>query len=1046
MDIIRGSLKNPVSRFMVAIGIILLGIIAFSSLAIDLFPEITYPIASVVTEYSGASPQDVEMTITRPIEKRLSRIQNVRHVSSRSREGVSIVTVEFYWGTNLDVASFDIQQSVSQIQDLFPDEARLPVIIKFDPSQISVIVLSITGPMDEFRLRELAEDFVAPRLESLKGVASANVFGGLTREIQVELERSKLERMNLSLDRVAQAVRAAHMDKPGGSLRTEKQEFSIRTLGRTPEVSDLEEIVVHRQNGVSIRLKDIGRIKDGYEDTQTEVNVNRVRGIVIGVQKQIGGNTVSVVDHTLKALTQIRKELPPGVSIEVVSDQSTFIRKSIKNLQKEAMMGALLAVAIILLFLRNVTSTLIIAHAIPVSIIATFVLLHFGKFTLNIMTLGGLALGVGRLVDDAIVVLENINRHMESGEPPEEASYQGTTEVSKPVIAASLTSIIVFLPLAFVTGIAPILFIQLAYTVAFSLLASLFVSLTLVPILTNKFLRPTRLTAKPSRVQRILQKAYPLFVWMDQRYHHTLDFALSHRKLVVTGVVAVFLGTLLLIPLMGTELFPPSDEGQVRMSIRLPVGSSLEETKRVMDQVEEIVFDEVPELKSLWARAGSGRGRSVIFGGRFAGPHTGMASLMLVDQSERKRSAETIARRLRERVNHIPGSKITVFPGGIISRVITFGADEPIDVEILGYDLATGSRLAREVEGILREVGGVTDIQISREEGLPEYQVQLRQDRLAALGLTTSRVGEIVRGAIEGMEAAIYVDPMTGREHYVRVRLREEDRRRPEDLARLPLPALDGKVVPLENVAEVVRTTSPVQLERKYQQRIVHVTANTSGRDLGSIASEIEKKISRMDVPEGFSVLLKGARLEQKEAFQTLLFSVGLAIFLVYMVLASQFASLLHPFLVMFSVPLGLIGVLWALFVTGNTLNMVSFIGIIMMVGIVVNNAIILVDFINRLRNVEGVPLREAIIRGGRVRLRPILMTSFTTILGLMPMALGLGEGAEAYTSLAIAVIGGLIVSMFLTLVFIPTIYFIVEERRSRKKGIQGSRVQGVEV
>lgn len=1046
MDIIRGSLKNPVSRFMVAIGIILLGIIAFSSLAIDLFPEITYPIASVVTEYSGASPQDVEMTITRPIEKRLSRIQNVRHVSSRSREGVSIVTVEFYWGTNLDVASFDIQQSVSQIQDLFPDEARLPVIIKFDPSQISVIVLSITGPMDEFRLRELAEDFVAPRLESLKGVASANVFGGLTREIQVELERSKLERMNLSLDRVAQAVRAAHMDKPGGSLRTEKQEFSIRTLGRTPEVRDLEEIVVHRQNGVSIRLKDIGRIKDGYEDTQTEVNVNRVRGIVIGVQKQIGGNTVSVVDHTLKALTQIRKELPPGVSIEVVSDQSTFIRKSIKNLQKEAMMGALLAVAIILLFLRNVTSTLIIAHAIPVSIIATFVLLHFGKFTLNIMTLGGLALGVGRLVDDAIVVLENINRHMESGEPPEEASYQGTTEVSKPVIAASLTSIIVFLPLAFVTGIAPILFIQLAYTVAFSLLASLFVSLTLVPILTNKFLRPTRLTAKPSRVQRILQKAYPLFVWMDQRYHHTLDFALSHRKLVVTGVVAVFLGTLLLIPLMGTELFPPSDEGQVRMSIRLPVGSSLEETKRVMDQVEEVVFDEVPELKSFWARAGSGRGRSVIFGGRFAGPHTGMASLMLVDQSERKRSAETIARRLRERVNHIPGSKITVFPGGIISRVITFGADEPIDVEILGYDLATGSRLAREVDGILREVGGVTDIQISREEGLPEYQVQLRQDRLAALGLTTSRVGEIVRGAIEGMEAAIYVDPMTGREHYVRVRLREEDRRRPEDLARLPLPALDGKVVPLENVAEVVRTTSPVQLERKYQQRIVHVTANTSGRDLGSIASEIEKKISRMDVPEGFSVLLKGARLEQKEAFQTLLFSVGLAIFLVYMVLASQFASLLHPFLVMFSVPLGLIGVLWALFVTGNTLNMVSFIGIIMMVGIVVNNAILLVDFINRLRNVEGVPLREAIIRGGRVRLRPILMTSFTTILGLMPMALGLGEGAEAYTSLAIAVIGGLIVSMFLTLVFIPTIYFIVEERRSRKKGIQGSRVQGVEV
>lgn len=1046
MDIIRGSLKNPVSRFMAATGIILLGIIAFSELAIDLFPEITYPIASVVTEYPGASPQDIEMTITRPIEKRLSRIQNVRHVSSRSREGVSIVTVEFYWGTNLDVASFDIQQSVSQIQDVFPTEARLPVVIKFDPSQISVIVLSITGPMDEFRLRELAEDFVAPRLESLKGVASANVFGGLTREIQVEVERSKLEKMNLSLDRVAQAVRAAHIDKPGGSLRTEKQEFSIRTLGRTPEVRDLEEIVVHRQNGVPIRLRDIGRVKDGFEDSQTEVNVNRVRGIVIGVQKQIGGNTVSVVDQTLKALTQIRRELPPGVTIEVVSDQSTFIRKSIKNLQKEAMMGAFLAVTIILLFLRNVTSTLIIAHAIPVSIIATFVLLHFGKFTLNIMTLGGLALGVGRLVDDAIVVLENINRHMEAGVPPEEASYKGATEVSKPVIAASLTSIIVFLPLFFVTGIAPILFVQLAYTVGFSLLASLFASLTLVPILTNKFLRPVRLTASPSRVQRILQKTHPLFLWMDQRYHNTLTFALSHRKLVVTGVVSAFLGTLLLIPLIGTELFPSSDEGQVRMNIRLPVGSSLEETKRVMEQVEEIIVNEVPELKSLWARTGSGRGRSVIFGGRFAGPHTGMASLMLVDQSERKRSAEMIASSLREKVRNIPGAKITVFPGGLISRVITFGADEPIDVEILGFDIPTGSRLAKEVEGILREVGGVTDIQISREEGLPEYQIRIRQDRLATLGLTTSRVGEIVRGAIEGMEAAVYVDPVTGREHFVRVRLREEDRSKPEDLARLPLPALDGRLVPLENVAEVVRTTSPVQLERKYQQRMVHVTANTSGRDLGSIASEIEAKISRMEIPEGFSIVLKGARLEQQEAFRTLLFSIGLAIFLVYMVLASQFASLLHPFLVMFSVPLGLIGVLWALFLTGNTLSMVSFMGIIMMVGIVVNNAILLVDFINRLRKVEGVPLKEAIIHGGRIRLRPILMTSFTTILGLTPMALGLGEGAEAYIGLAIAVIGGLMVSMFLTLVFIPTLYLIVEEWRERKKGFQGSRGQGVEV
>ena len=1044
MDIIRGSLKNPVARFMFAIGIILLGVIAFSNLAIDLFPDISYPIIAVTTEYPGASPEDIEITITRPIEKRVSRIQNVRYVSSRSREGVSTLNIEFYWGTNLDVASTDIQQSISQILDQFPEEAKQPVIFKFDPSQISVIVLAVTGPMDEYRLRELAEDFIAPRLESLKGVAAANVFGGQVREIQAELNRSKLEGLNLSIDKVAQAVKTGHMDLPGGSLKGQRIEYGVRTLGRSSDVKDLEEIVVEHHNGVPVRLRDIGKIKDGFEDAETEVHVNGARGIIIGVQKQIGGNTVSTVDNVLKALPQIQKEVPKGVSIQVVSDQSTFIRKSIKNLQHEAMMGALLAVAIILIFLGSGTSTLIIAHSIPISIISTFVLLHFGNFTLNIMTLGGLALGVGRLVDDAIVVLENISRHLELGESPEEASYKGASEVSKPVIAATITSIIVFLPLAFVKGIAALLFVQMAYTVAFSLLASLFDSLTLVPLLTAKFLKPRKKSAQPSWTQKIFQRTQPFFLWIDQHYQGLLHLALSHRKAVVSGVVGIFAGTLFLIPLIGTDFFPSSDEGQIRMSMRLPVASSLGETIKVVEKVEGIIFEQVSELKSLWARAGSGKGRSVVFSGRFAGSHTATASMMLVDQSDRNRSSEAITRSLREKLSQIPGTIISVYPGGVVTRVITFGADEPIDVEILGYEIAAGSRLAKEVDGILRGVRGVTDVQIGREEGLPEYQVRIRKDRVAALGLTTSRVAEVVRQAVEGDESAIYVDPKTGREHKVRVRLREEDRKRPEDLARLPLPVSSGKIIPLENVVDIKQTFSPNQLERKYQQRIVHVTANTSGRDLGSIASEIEDKISQLKIPEEFSVQLKGSRLEQREAFQTLFFALGLAILLVYMVLASQFASLLHPFLIMFSVPLGFIGVIWALYLTGNTLSVVSFIGIIMMVGIVVSNAIILVDCINRLRK-EGIELKEAVIQAGRIRLRPILMTSLTTVFGLIPMALGLGEGAEANAALAIAVIGGLTVSTFLTLVFIPTLYVIVESWRAsrRTEGVKGFRIEG---
>ncbi len=1040
MDMIRGSLKNPVARFMVAIGIILLGIIAFSNLAIDLFPDISYPIITISTEYPGASPEDIEISVTRLIEKRVSRIQNVRYVSSRSKDSYSNVMVEFYWGTNLDVASADIQQSINQIIDHLPEDANQPVIYKFDPSQIAVIVLAVTGPMDEFRLRELAEDFIAPRLESLKGVASANVWGGRIREIQVELNRAKLEGMNLSLDKVAEAVKIAHMDSPGGSLKDERREFGVRTLGRSGEIKNIEEIIVQQHNGVPTRIRDIGWVKDGFEDTQTEVNVNGARGISVGVQKQIGGNTVSVVDNVLKALPQIQRELPKGVTLQVVSDQSTFIRKSIKNLQHEAIMGALLAVAIILIFLGSGTSTLIIAHSIPISIISTFVLLHFGKFTLNIMTLGGLALGVGRLVDDAIVVLENINRHIELGESPVEASYKGANEVSKPVIAATITSIVVFTPLAFVKGVAALLFVQMAYTVAFSLLASLFDSLTLVPVLTAKFLKPRSEQRKISWTQKFFKKTQPFFLWVDQHYQGLLQLSLSHRKVVVFGILGIFVGTLFLIPLIGTEFFPASDEGQLRMTLRLPVGTPVEETKRVMDKVEGIIFQEVPELYSLWTRSGSGRGAG-IFSGRFSGPHTGSVSAMLVDQSNRDRSSEMVAATLRGKVRDIPGAIITVYPGGIVSRVMTFGSDEAIDVEIVGYDLAMGSRLGKEVAGILRGTRGVTDTQVGREEGFPEYQVRVRQDRIASLGLTTSRVAEIVRGAIEGAESSIYVDPKTGREHKVRVRLREEDRRRPEDLMRLPVPALGGKVVPLENVAEIVRVATPVQLERKYQQRIVHVTANTSGRDLGSIANEIESKISQMKIPEGFSVQLKGARLEQKEAFQMLLFALALAILLIYMVLASQFASLLHPFLIMFSVPLGFIGVIWALFITGNTLSVISFIGIIMMVGIVVSNAILIVDYTNRIRS-EGVELREAIIRAGRIRLRPILMTSLCTIFGLVPMALGLGEGAEAYASLAIAVIGGLSVSTLLTLVFVPTLYMIVEHWRTRSNRISDFRSQ----
>ena len=686
---------------MFAIGIILLGLIAFSDLAIDLFPDVSYPIITVQTKYLGASPQDIEMTITRLIEKRVSRIQNVRYVSSRSRQDVSNVTIEFYWGTNLDVASTDIQQSLNQILDHLPEESEQPVIYKFDPSQIAVLNLSVTAPMDEFRIRELAEDVIAPRLESLKGVASASVFGGRVREIQVEVDRTKLEGNSLSLDKITEAVSAGHMDLPGGSLKTAQKDYGVRTLGRTANIKDIEEIVVSNRNGVPVRLRDVAKVKDGFQDRDTIASINGVKGVTVGVQKQIGGNTVAVADTIYKALPQIQKDLPKGVKIQVISDQSTFIRKSIKNLQHEAIIGALLAVAIILIFLGSGTSTLIIAHSIPISIIATFVLLHFGKFTLNIMTLGGLALGVGRLVDDAIVVLENINRHIERGESPEEASYNGAREVSKPVIAATITSIVVFIPLAFVTGVTALLFVQMAYTVAFSLLASLFDSLTLVPVLTAKFLKPKpkEERKKLSFAQKIYKRTQPIFLKIDAEYQDILHLALSHRKTVVSGVGRdlfwspcpfLSLGLTNVIPFIGTEFFPATDESQFRVSVRLPVASPVEKTKEVVDQVEGIVFEEVPEIKALWTRSGMGGGG--IWADRdsrapTSGPSWRCWSISRSGVDPQRPSPGA----LRERLRSIPGTFINVYTGGLVSRIMTFGSEDPIDVEVLGFDLNTGS-------------------------------------------------------------------------------------------------------------------------------------------------------------------------------------------------------------------------------------------------------------------------------------------------------------------------------------------------------------------
>lgn len=1030
MNLIKGSLDNPVARFMITLGFMVLGVISFTNLAIDLFPEITYPVGGVVTEYRGATPEDVETGVTRPIEKAVSRIQGVRYVSSYSREGISIVSIQFNWGTNLDAASIDIQQNVSAIGDDLSESADRSIIIKYDPSQISVVTLGLQGSMDERRLRELAEDYIAPRLEALPGVAAADVTGGRVREIQVEVDRAKLEGAGLSLQDVIEAVNKGNVDLPGGSIKTGTRDINIRTLGRSLEVEPLGDIVIRHQQGTPVRVRDVARVRDSFEDPVSIAMVNGSLGLFIPVRKAPGGNTVQVVDGVFEELERLKKDLPADVQLFVVSDQSTYIRRSVENLKHEAYMGAVLAAIVVFLFLGNLRTTMIISLSIPISIVTTFVLLYFGGMSLNIMTLGGLALGVGRLVDDSIVVLENVYRHMRNGEEPYEAAYKGATEVSRPIMAATITSVIVFLPLAFVHGVASILFTQMAFTVAFSLLASLFESLTLVPILCKWFMRPRQEAYKLRALQGPLDHFNRFFSRMEEGYRGVLTWALGHKARVLLGTLALFALSFLLSYRIDSELFPPSDEGEFGISVRLPIGTRVEETLKVVDEIQEIVMREVPELRSVFGRAGAGRGRSSVFSGRFAGPHTGNLRVRLVNHAQRERSSFEIMEALRPKLTHFPGARIAMNPGGLVTRVITFGAEEAIDIEIQGYDLGTGSEKAAEIAELLRDVKGITDIQVSREEGMPEFRVQMDHQRIAALGLNPTQVASAVRSAVDGAAASFYIDPATGKEHKIRVRFREEDRREIEQLNRIFIKA-DGKAVPLNNLARLVPSSSPTQIERKYQQRIIHVTANVTGRGLGSAAQEIEELLGQIEVPKDFNIRLSGAREEQEQAFRNLTLALVLAVALIYMVLASQYGSLLHPFVIMFSIPLGLIGVVWALYATGTTLSIISFIGIIMMVGIVVSNAIILVEYINQLRE-SGMALYEAVALAGKTRLRPIMMTSFTTILGLLPLALGIGEGAEANSPLAIAVIGGLTVSTFMTLVFVPTLYTFVEELRMR--------------
>ncbi|HUI11534.1 MAG TPA: efflux RND transporter permease subunit, partial [Bacteroidota bacterium] len=957
-----------------------------------------------------------------------------------TREGISSIRIYFTWDANVDVGLVDVVQHINRILTQLPTGISTPVALRFDITSQPVCNIAISADMDQRDLYDLAYNTIEPQIEHLSGVAQAQVLGGRIREIHVTLDRDRLQALDLPVMNVFNAVANANLILPSGDLKTGKFDYTLKTESQFNVVRPMGDIVLKVVNGTPVRIRDVGKVEDSYQEETELVRIDGKPGVTMRVQKLANANTIEVVDNVVRAIPKLTG-VPPNVRMTISFDQSLYIRQTIAGLQREAGLGALLAMIIIMLFLRNMRGTLIILVAIPLSILITFIWFRFGGDSLNIMTFGGLALAVGRLVDDSIVELEAISRHYNerrANQTKIQATLEAAQEVASPIFVSTLTTVIVFLPIVFLTGIAKLLFIPLTITIAVALFGSFFVSRTVTPLMCLNFLPPEKHLDRDSRKlpDRVRVRAHDMLEAIDGWYERQLQRTLRHRRTVIIAIVAIAAVSLLLFKFIGTEFFPDQDEGQFSITVKCPVGTRVEETSLVCREIEKTLQDNIPEIQTVITDIGIPAARSGSLFTRNSGTHAANINVALVPVDQRKRDIFQIIKAIRPKLARIPGVATYISPSGFLRFLLNFGSNAPIDVEINGYDIDAGTALAKEVAGIVRSTPGAVDVQVTREDNLPELRVKIDRDKAGTLGLDVANISNTISTCINGSVASLYTDPVTGNEYNILVRLNEDYRNNIADLRNIVLVGSGGQPVLLGNVATIEKDNVPVQIDRKYQQRLVEVTANVQGSDLGTVAQAIQARVDRLSLPAGFEIRQSGNVEQQNRTFHDLALAFGLAIILVYVVMASQFQSLIDPFIIMFTVPLGIVGVLWMLFLTRTTLSVTSFQGVIVMVGIVVSNGILLVDYTNRLRQ-RGLGLEEAVVRAGRTRLKPILMTSLATVLGLIPMAIGLG-GESTQAPLAIAVIGGLTVSTTLTLFFVPSLYIVFERRFKREMKAPG--------
>jgi len=1059
VKIISFSIGRPVTISMIFIAAVVFGFVSLDRLDLKLLPEISYPTLTVQTEYPDAAPLEVENFVTRSLEEAVGVVAGLRDLRSVSKPGMSEITLEFSWNTAMDYAALDVREKVDLVE--LPRECKQPIILRYDPSLDPVIRLGIYGDENLVRLRYIADRTIKKELESLDGIASAKVLGGLEEEIHVELDEQKLAALGIPITDVSNRLLQDNINQSGGRLRDRGSEFLLRTENEFQGLEDIQNTIVSEEDGRKIVLADLGNITRGHREREVVSRINGKEAVEVAVYKEGSTNTVEVAERVVGRIEALEKQLPDGVKVDVLFDQSRFIKASINEVLSAAVLGALLAILVLYLFLKDLRSTVIIGLSIPISIMATFVMMRQFGVSLNLMSLGGIALGVGMLVDNSIVVLESIGRYQERGLERRDATFRGASDVGKAVIASTLTSVAVFLPIVFVEGIAGQVFRDQALTVSISLLASLMVSLMLIPMLSSLKGRPAvdparlfgpapppkergRFKTRMASVGRVFALTIPTFFVriflvvvrffarvsaivmrplttafgffyqkLENRYTPALDWVLHNRGAFLAAIVVLFGVSLLGAKMLGAELIPQFAQGEFSFNVRLPEGSPLAATDAKLRQMEE----SVAKLNGV-ERYFTSVGVASRLGSNAKTKDKNIGQLSVVLGVRGQSHEDAVVEKLRTEFNKIEGMTYK------FARPMYFTVQTPVEVEIYGYNLDKLKDVSDRFERGLARIAGVKDVKSSMEVGNPEVNVRFDRERLSSLGLSLDDVSNRLKTKIQGevptklKEKEIQVD--------IRVRTSAWQAENIGELRSLVVGERDERPIMLSTVAEIEVARGLSQITRVSQQRAAVVSGNLSGRDLGSVSRDIEKVIARTDLPLGFTVEIGGQNQELNRSFRSLVFALLLAVFLVYLVMAAQFESFVHPFIILFTVPMGAIGVIWMLLATGQTVSVVVFIGAIMLAGIVVNNGIVLIDYINQLRR-SGKSKLDALLEAGRVRLRPIVMTTLTTVLGLMPMALGLGEGAEIRAPMALTVIGGLLGATVLTLLVIPALYSIVE-------------------